>query len=120
MASLDEVYSEFKQTLAQAANEGAQILLEDIQGQVPTLTGRLRSSYRIEPASPQRLESGIAGGTSYGGKFYPFSDNFGRRNAAFSPVKRLFTAPKAQERREEAVRQKIEVNLSKFIQKVNQ
>ncbi|NEZ65629.1 hypothetical protein D0962_23210 [Leptolyngbyaceae cyanobacterium CCMR0082] len=120
MTSLNEFHSEFKQTLAQAATAGAQTLLQDIQGQVPVLTGTLRSSYRVEPATSQNLEASVVGGTNYGGDFYPFTDNFGRRDAALSPVKRLFSAPQAKQRREEAVRQRIEVNLAEFIRKTNQ
>lgn len=107
----NEFYTQFKQQLALGVNDAATTILDDIQTQVPVLTGQLKNSYRISPATPERLQATIDGGTDYGGDFYPFSDNFGRRNAGLPPVQRLFAAPGAKERRQAMAKSKVEARI---------
>ena len=111
----DEFQTQFKQALAQGANDAIQVLMDDIDTQVPILTGRLKNSYRISPATPERLQASIDGGTDYGGDFYPFMAEFGRRNSALPPVQRLFAAPGAKERREAMCRSKVESRIQALL-----
>ena len=117
MTSFNQFNSNYKIALAQGANDGAELLLQDIRTQVPVLTGKLRNSYRIERATPSKLTSVIDGGTSYGAEYYPFIAQFGRRQAALPPTQRLFAAPGSRVRRDLSVRAAVERRIQDTIQK---
>ena len=112
---VNEFYIQFKQLLALGVYDAATTIQDDIQTQVPILTGQLKNSYRINPATPERLQATIDGGSDYGGDFYPFTDNFGRRDAGLPPVQRLFAAPGAKERREIMCRSKVEARIQALL-----
>mgnify|MGYP001796182165 FL=1 len=111
----DEFQTQFKQALTAGDNDVMQVLMDDIDTQVPILTGRLKNSYRVSPATPDKLQASIDGGTDYGGDFYPFMAEFGRRNSALPPVQRLFAAPGAKERREIMCQKKVEARIQALL-----
>lgn len=113
-----KIYRNFNQALADGLNSATRILARDIQDQVPVRTGRLRAGYRVsELAKPGSLHTQIGPSQKYGAKFYPFTQNFGRRQAQRPARVRFFGGPEPvyQERRKKLVSEQISIKLGDWI-----
>jgi hypothetical protein len=94
MVTLKQVYAQFTQSLATGLNRAADRFAEDITAQVPVRTGKLRAGYRVNGrASLTNLVIKIGPSERYGAKFYPWTNNFGRRQAQRPARARLFGTP---------------------------
>jgi hypothetical protein len=112
MVTLQQRYTQFKQSLATGLNRAADRFQSDIQEQVPIRTGKLRAGYRVnKKATTTDLNVRIGPSERYGADFYPFSDSiraFGRRQAQRPARARLFGAgPVSAGRRKQVIREEI-------------
>lgn len=93
---LTRLYKNITSNLADALNRSADRFVEDITAQVPILTGKLQKGYRItKRARPDSLSIRIGPSESYGAKYYPFTNNFGRRQAQRPERVRFFGKPES-------------------------
>lgn len=108
---LNRLYQNITSNLADALNRSADRFADDIKAQVPILTGKLQKGYRItKKASPNSLSIRIGPSESYGAKYYPFTNNFGRRQAQRPERVRFFGQPESsyQARRIQVVKAELQ------------